>query len=609
MRNGYESSSRQRWFPRTLRRIEHARLKRWLRILSRRKAAAFVLTAAMLGCNKSATPPNEQSAALTRDTEQAFEISTPTENEQTHTPENSILLEEVGAAMGLQQIYINGQKGQALLVETIGGGIGCLDFNNDGWEDLFFNQGGDPQSMDLRDAPVDALWINQGGKQLVDITAMARIHDPAYSQGVAVGDFDGDGFEDIYVTNDGANTLWWNLGDGTFVEVADLLSIQDDRWSVSAAWADLNQDGLLDLYVGNYCDYDRFNPKVCKDNTGTDTICNPAELPAVPDTCFINTGTGFIESSVRLGLVGPENRALGVAITDFSGDGRPDIYVANDTTENFLFVQEEQGGFVETAGLLGCAVDRRGTPQGSMGLAVADANADGLPDIYCTNYEEEANTLYVNLGNQGFVDQTSMAGLYRPTVPMLGFGAIIVDLNGDWLPEIFVANGHVNNGRSALPPEMPAQLFTGLSNQRWREISRDTSQYFAEKRMGRGVVTLDIDRDHRSDFVIANQNAPAAILKNASSAPREAITVKLVGTKSNRDAVGSTVSITQNGRQTSQFIVGGGSYASTSSRQLVFALEPGAGACEIEVVWPAGTKQSLSVQGKKKLALVEPSAD
>ncbi len=549
----------------------------------------MILLLSLVGCKQNVAP--EASPEAAKANRPRFNIQE-FENEPTHSTrlqKTGIRLTESAIALGLAYTYTNGERGKALLAETTGGGCGWLDFNNDGWSDLFVCQGGDTTAAEVAEQPSDQLFINLRGS-FSPVTDPARIHEPNYSQGVAIADFDNDGFDDVYVTNVFSNTLWKNCGDGTFLEIAKTAGVADERWSTSAAWADLDLDGDLDLYVCNYCQYDPRNPKVCKTPAGYDTICNPSDLKPWPDACFVNQADGtFNEQSSRLGLHGPGNRALGVAIADFNNDQRPDIYVANDTTENFLFIQQSDQSFRDEAALRACAVDRTGTPQGSMGLAIGDYDWNGYLDIYCTHYFEESNTLYANLGDAGFRDMTAFTGLHRPTMPYLGFGASFVDLNADGDLELLVANGHVNNAPHANAPQMPAQAFSyDSTQQRWFDIGARASDYFDKKFMGRAVATADFDNDNDLDICIVNQNTPTALLQNDSSS-KNFLAVRLLGTNSNRKGIGSVVSLTVDGRTLSSQLAGGTSYCATHEPIIFFGLDhelaPDA-TVELTVVWP-----------------------
>lgn len=506
-----------------------------------------------------------------------------------------VRLTDVHVELGVEHVYENGQAGRALLAETTGGGCGWLDYDNDGFPDLYLNQGGDPTASANRPQPLDELYRNIEGVAFVPIANQSRVTEANYSQGVAVGDFDNDGFDDVYVTNVYSNTLWWNCGDGTFLEIASQAGVDDSRWSTSAAWADLDRDGDLDLYVCNYCIYDPAKPKECKDRDGFDKICNPSELEDWPDACFINQGNGlFVDEAIARGLLGKGNRALGVAVTDFDKDGLPDIYVANDTTDNFLFVNQGDGYFRDEATLRGCAVDRAGGPQGSMGIAIGDWDGNGLEDIYCSHYFEESNTLYSNFGELGFRDVTATVGLHRPTLNFLGFGTAFVDFDLDTQLELMVVNGHIDNSPRAADPKMQAQLFAKADEKRWAAISKQAGKYFSEQYVARGVATSDFDGDGDLDVAIAHENDPAAILRNDSSHGNWA-GFRMIGTLSNRRGIGCRIELTCGDRVFTKELSGGTSYASSHEPVVVFGLGEYTGPMEAKIFWPSGIVQEVAL--------------
>ena len=508
--------------------------------------------------------------------------------------------EDASAARGLEHVYQNGEAGGSLMVEAIGGGVGWLDYDRDGLWDLYFNQGGDPAVADRSNQPFDRIFRRlppSAAGRFIDVTAACRIHETGYGQGVAVGDFDDDGFDDVYVTNVGANTLYRNLGDGTFVDSTAAAGVGDERWSSSAAWADLDGDDDLDLYVCNYVRYDPFHPMDCRNVKGEPRICHPRDVEHWPDECYENLGDGsFRPVAQAWGLFGPGNKALGVAVADFTNDGRPDIYVANDTTPNFLFVNEGKGAdgdmqFRESATLLGCAVDRNGMAQASMGLAVGDYDDNGWLDVYSTHFYDESNTLYRNLGASGFEDVTGLVGLHEPTLPRLGFGTAMADFNADGRQELLIANGHVENYPGSPLLKMKAQLFS-FNGQRFKDCSTAAGPYFEEKLVGRGVALADFDGDGDLDVAIAHQNSPAALLENRSAAGHW-LTFQFIGERSNRRGIGARVTVTSGDRTWIRELCGGSSYASTHQPLLSVGLGDRGGPCTVEVRWPSGATQRL----------------
>lgn len=518
--------------------------------------------------------------------------------------ESKVRFETAQAKLGIQHVYENGAKGKSLFVETVGAGVGWLDYDNDGWQDLFLNQGGDPTVEDTTGQPSDKLFrsLLNVASGFQDVSSLARIEETFYGQGVTVADFDNDGFQDVYVTNVGRNTLWKNCGDGTFLEIGEASGTSDERWSTSAAWADLDCDGDLDLYVCNYCVYDPRNPDECKDRQGRDTLCNPAELMPLTDACYFNNGDGtfvdVIASAANHGLgVAEPGRSLGVAVADFTNDGWPDIYVANDTTDNFLFINDGTGSFVEEARLRGCAVDRTGGAQGSMGIAVGDYDGNGFLDLYSTHFAAESNTLYSNFGDRGFRDVTALEGLHKTTLTQLGFGTVFADFDQNGAMELLVVNGHVDHSARAQDPKMQPQLFScreipGSQRRQWVDISKTAGDYFEEKLVGRGVATADFDRDGDLDVVIANENSEAVILENKSelsSTPN--VRLEVVGRTANRSGIGARV-IAQS--KTKSRIVadfsGGTSYAASHQQIAIGKLNEDE---TLVIQWPGGKKESL----------------
>ena len=525
--------------------------------------------------------------------------------------------EDVTAARGLEHVYRNGEAGGSLMVEAIGGGVGWLDYDRDGLWDLYFNQGGDPAVADRSNQPFDRIFRRlppSAGGRFIDVTAACGIHETGYGQGVAVGDFDDDGFDDVYVTNVGANTLYRNLGDGTFVDSTAAAGVGDERWSSSAAWADLDGDGDLDLYVCNYVRYDPFHPMDCRNVKGEPRICHPRDVEHWPDECYENLGDGsFRPVAQAWGLFGPGNKALGVAVADFTNDGLPDIYVANDTTPNFLFVNEGKGAdgemrFRESATLLGCAVDRNGMAQASMGLAVGDYDDNGWLDVYSTHFYDESNTLYRNLGASGFEDVTGLVGLHEPTLPRLGFGTAMADFNADGRQELIIANGHVENYPGSPLLKMKAQLFS-FNGQRFKDCSSAAGPYFEEKLVGRGVALADFDGDGDLDVAIAHQNSPAALLENRSAAGHW-LTFQCIGERSNRRGIGARVTVTSGDRTWIRELCGGSSYASTHQPLLAVGLGDRGGPCTVEIRWPSGATQRLEGTAvDQALVLREPAVN
>ncbi len=510
------------------------------------------------------------------------------------SPDSNVIFHDVHRDLGINFIYDRGDRGKLLMVESTGGGGGWIDFDRDGLTDLLLVQGGfadEPRA----DNPANQLWRNLGSAGFVQVAVAAGADNRGYGQGVAIADFDNDGFDDIYVSNVGSNGLYHNQGDGTFLEVTSQADIDSPRWSTSAAWGDLDADGNLDLFVCNYLIYDPFHPLPCPHDDGTPGVCHPEDLDAENNVCFRNLGDGtFRDVTAAWNLTGREqdSKSLGTAIMDLTGDGAADVLVANDTTSNFLFVNDGRGHFEERGVELGCAMSGEGAYQASMGIAVGDYDRNLFYDVYMTHFTQDSNTLYANLGAAGFHDTTRVVGLHQPTLPLLAFGTVMADFDCNGTQELFVTNGHVDAHLAAGGDyDMPPQLFT-YAGDKWHDISRQAGPFFASRHVGRAVATSDFDNDGDLDLAVVHQGTPTAILEN-ESVRKHWLKVSLVGTRSNRSAIGTTVRLLQGDTVQAQQLVGGSSYCASHEPVLIFGLGDRAAACTLEIVWPSGHIQRL----------------
>ena len=349
------------------------------------------------------------------------------------------------AARGIEFVFEPGADERALMVQSTGGGGGWIDFDRDGWQDLLLVQGGNPTASPSH-LLGDRLLRSQSGSHYTDVSHASLPSDTEYGQGMAVGDFDNDGFDDILITNVGPDVLLQNLGDGTFADITSQTGMDDRRWGASAAWFDLDRDGDLDLFVCNYCRYDVFHPVVCRKDDGTPAICHPESLDGDFSECYENRGDGTFERVAKpWGLADKPGKALGVVAADFNEDGQPDLFVANDTMANFLYLGTETGGFTEQAVAQGCAYNTLGKYQANMGIACNDYDGNGFMDLYVTTFTNESNTLFANLGSIGFRDVTRLEGLHTPTLETLGFGTVMTDLNADGAMDVMHA---IRDGRT-----------------------------------------------------------------------------------------------------------------------------------------------------------------
>lgn len=498
---------------------------------------------------------------------------------------------ELAAESGVEFIYDNG-AGHGLMVEGTGGGVGWLDYDQDGKWDLYFVQGGDPVAPKPM-PPSDKLFRNLGTGAFADVTESAGVTELGFGQGVSIGDFDADGFDDVFVANVGGDVLFHNLGDGTFENVSRVLEGSALVWSTSAAWVDIDLDGDLDLYVCRYCDFDPRDPTPCRNSKGVAAMCQPKQVPPIPDVLFVNQGDGhFLEQAAARGLSGPENRALGVAAADFDNDGWPDIFVANDATPNFLFRNQHRGQFAESAVQLGCALMLSGQAQGSMGVALGDYDRNGFLDLFVANFEGEGDTFYQNHGPSGFQEVSGTLGLVSSTLPTVGWGTVMADFNQDGHEDLFVANGHIDDGRHIGGDLEQCPLLFSFDGHRWIEKSRSGGDFFQKASLGRGVAACDFDDDGDLDLVVVHQNSSAALLKNDSTRGHW-LKIELIGRTANRRGIGARVFVRTADRTQIQELAGGTSYCSSSQPCLNFGLGAWDQPVSLEIHWPGGGRQTV----------------
>jgi enediyne biosynthesis protein E4 len=504
------------------------------------------------------------------------------------------------ASAGLRFVFDNGQSPLRQLPETTSGGIGLLDYDCDGWLDVYVVQGcGFPPDPSQTPAG-DRLFRNRGDGTFEDTTERSGIArmKRGYGHGVAVGDFDNDGRPDLFVTRWRSYSLYRNQGDGAFEDVTNRTGLGGERdWPTSAAWADLDNDGDLDLYVCHYLVWDAEHPNLCRpapmpgkpiDSNHVYEYCLPSPFPSRPDHLFRNDGGRFIDVTAEAGIVDPNGRGMGVVAADVDDDGLIDLFVANDTTANYLWHNLGGMKFEEVGVSSGVACNAQGSFQAGMGTAVGDLDGDGLPDLNVTNFYGESTSFFKNMGKGLFADRTSTIGLGGPSRYLVGFGIVLLDANNDGRLDLAQSNGHVIDHRPEFPLAMPGLLMIGGHDGRLVEVITKGGSAWSVPRIGRALAAGDLDNDGRIDLVSISQDVPLVFFHNqTASAAGHAITFHLEGTRSNRDGVGAVITVTAGGRRRRAWRYGGGSYQSASDPRLHFGLGQDR-IDEVEVRWPSG---------------------
>jgi hypothetical protein len=507
---------------------------------------------------------------------------------------------EAGRAAGLAAFRDTcGSLAKNYLVETLGSGVALFDYNNDGLVDVLLVNGSSFQILSDPRIPRSSsrLFRNNGDGTFTDVTRESKLVNEGWGVGVTVGDYNNDGFRDVFITNFGTNVLFRNNGDGTFTDVTREAGLQGGNWSTGCAWGDYDRDGRLDLYVSRYVDFDRSRIAAPGSNSychyqGVAVACGPQGLPGLADFLYHNEGNGkFREVSADVGARDTD-RAYGLGVTwlDYDNDGWPDIYVANDSVPNFLWRNKRNGTFEEVAFEAGCAVSGEGRAQASMGIAVGDYDNDGWLDLFVTNFAEDYSTLYHNDRGR-FEDVTYQAGLGTVAYKDMKWGTGFVDLNNDGWSDLFVANGHIYpqvEGQTSNTYLQRNRLFRNLRNGRFSSLSASETG-FTEARSSRGAAFADFANNGQLEIVVNNIDDQPFLYRPAHSRTGSWVRLKLEGTKSNRDAIGARVTVTAAGRAQIAEVRSAESYVSSSDVRLHFGLGEAQLIERIEVRWPDGT--------------------
>ena len=517
--------------------------------------------------------------------------------------QTTIVFVDVARQAGVDLVNVSGGPAKDYIVDANGNGAAFIDYDNDHDLDILIANGSTREHLPQGGDPMLALYRNDGHGHFTDVTAASGFDRRGWAMGVCVGDYDNDGFADVYVTAFGPDVLWRNTGKGTFVDVTQRARLGDPRWSTSCAFGDYDHDGLLDLYVANYVHFDpktipaRATTTNCR-FMSTDVFCGPTRLPGDADVLYHNNGDGtFDDVTAKAGIVDPGYYGFGVVFADLNDDGWPDIYVANDSVPNLYFRNRGNGTFVEEGLLAGVALSGDGRPQAGMGVDSGDYNGDGLPDLIVTNFSHDHNTLYENGPAGVFTDKSYATGIASTAGPYLGWGVKLVDVDNDGALDVFIANGHVypevdkhGLGTHYLQRK---QLFLN-QGRRFTPFAARTDSALALEKSSRGAAFGDFDNDGDIDVLVINMNDGPTLLRNDTTSDNRWITVQLAGTKSNRDGIGAKVRIEAGGRRQVTEVRGDGSYLSHSDTRAHFGIGAANRVSRIEIRWPSGIVDTAS---------------
>jgi len=500
--------------------------------------------------------------------------------------------------------------------ETMAGGVAVFDYDRDGNLDIFFTNGADIHSLKKTSPKYsNRLFHNNGDGTFSDVTEKAGLRGSGYDTGVAIGDYDNDGYEDIFIAGVHRNTLYHNNGDGTFTDVTEKAGLaQPDSqygplWSVGAAWVDVNNDGLLDLFVVNYLSWDVAHEPDCELG-GKPEYCHPQFYKPLPNQLFLNKGDGkFEDVSQQSGIRSHPGKGMGIAVADYDGDGLPDIFVTNDKLVNFLFHNKGNARFDEVAFETGVALTQNGSLISGMGADFRDIDNDGWPDIALVALESETFPLFRNTGQGGFVENTSESGMTWLSNPMSGYSPNLADFDNDGWKDLFVSRGDVQSpsmaGRAQI--DQPNTVFRNLGGQRWSALTEEAGFTSRPPRRHRGSAVGDFNDDGKLDLVVTALSAPAEIWMNDSPGDAHWLELALQGTRSNRDGIGARIRLMAGGQAQYNHVSTACGYGSSSAGPVHFGLGSARKVDEIEIKWPSGIVQVLkNVAADRVLHIYEP---
>ena len=515
----------------------------------------------------------------------------------------SIQFRDITAKAGIHFVHNNGAFGKKYLPETMGPGCAFIDYDNDGWPDILLVNGQKwPALADeraKRGPTTPKLYHNNHDGTFTDVTSKAGLAVPMFGMGVAIGDYDNDGYDDIFISALGQSHLFHNNGNGTFTDVTKAAGLWGpNEFSASAAWVDYDRDGNLDLIVANYVQWSIEGDLYCTLDGVHKSYCTPESYKGASARLWHNLGNGkFEDVTQKAGLYDTSSKTLGVAILDYNGDGWPDIVLANDTQPNKLYLNKRNGTFEERWVPAGIGFSEDGVARAGMGVDAADYDRSGHPSIIITNFANQMLSLYHNEGNGLFVDEAPRSEVGRATLVTLGFGCFFFDYDNDGWPDIFVADGHIEDAIERVQARVsyaePPHVFRNLGDGKFQEVTKSLGEAFASPKVARGAAYADIDNDGALDVLLTTNGGPAYLFHNEGGT-NHSLRLKLVGTKSNRDGIGAVVRVATGKDHQWQMLHSGSSYLSQSELVLTFGLGTATKADAIEVQWPSGQVDKLA---------------
>jgi hypothetical protein len=515
----------------------------------------------------------------------------------TEPPSTTVHFTDVTSAAGIKFHHNAGKAGQKYLPETMGSGVAFFDADGDGWPDILLINSKDWTPRGRKSLP--ALYRNNHNGTFTDITAGSGLDVEMFGMGVAIADYDNDGREDVYITALEGDRLFHNEGGGKFRDVTPASGIRNASFGTSAAWFDYDRDGKVDLFVANYVQWTEKGDLRCSLDGAVKSYCTPVSYKGNKSRLFHNLGGGkFEDVTDKAGLGEPTSKALGVTIFDYNGDGWPDIFVANDTQPNKLYRNNKNGTFTEEGMVAGVAFGEDGVSRGAMGADSADYDRSGRPHLLVGNFSNQMLGLYHNEGTGLFVDEAPSSSVGRSSLLTLAFGVFFFDYDLDGYPDIFAANGHIDEEINRVQPKVKYQqsplLFHNLGRRRFENVSAAMGAEFNRPIVARGAAYADYDHDGDLDVIISTNNGPAYLFRNDGGNKNHWLNVRLTGTKSNRSAIGAVVRIESASGKQWNVVRSGSSYCSQSDLALTFGVGQDTKVSHLEIDWPSGTRQQLN---------------